>query len=200
MEGLRTQVAGKPVVGVGKHLCGAATDLSLRCLAQPGVNCGGLGFALCCHHRCEWRSYVGKGFLSGLGFGKDDFATLVRLSSWAVMVAKKEPATAQAETPPPLEGEGTLGLFIAGEDLKPDDEPEHSPVEDSEAAVVPGMSLEERNELGFQVKRLLDMGRVSYLKSIGFDAELVYYTKRRSDIGSLENTMLLASAPAAGKA
>ena len=35
LSGLQPQIAGKPVVGVGKHLCGAATDLSLRCLAHP---------------------------------------------------------------------------------------------------------------------------------------------------------------------
>ncbi|KAF5843100.1 hypothetical protein DUNSADRAFT_2137 [Dunaliella salina] len=58
---------------VGKHLCGAATDYALRgCLPSlpTGVNGApeadvlqrfrGLAIATCCHHRCSWRSYVGK--------------------------------------------------------------------------------------------------------------------------------------------
>jgi len=37
------------------------------------------------------------------------------------------------------------------------------------------------------------MGRIHYLDSLGFDAELIYYTKRQKEIGSLENTMVLAT-------
>ena len=91
------------MVGVGKHLCGAATDLSMRCLAQvlpslpqphpeasplaspdplkaeKPVHCGGLGFALCCHHRCDWGPYVGKAFLRSLGFTKAPTKTNITL-------------------------------------------------------------------------------------------------------------------------
>ena len=51
-----------------------------------------------------------------------------------------------------------------------------------------------------QVKRLLDMGRVAYLERLGFASELVYYTKRQADVGSLENTMVLAVKPEEDKA
>ena len=49
--------AGVPLVGVSKHLCGGATDLALRCMAQLQAEEGGAGriggivIALCCHHR-----------------------------------------------------------------------------------------------------------------------------------------------------
>ncbi|XP_077462647.1 tRNA:m(4)X modification enzyme TRM13 homolog [Stigmatopora argus] len=74
-----------PLVAVGKHLCGAATDLALRCLfptaKSPPVL--GLAVALCCHHRCEWRHYAGRRFFSELGLGAADFADLCRMSGWA---------------------------------------------------------------------------------------------------------------------
>ena len=46
------------VVGVSKHLCGAATDLTLRCVVGtlPRARFQGLMIALCCHHRCDWTT------------------------------------------------------------------------------------------------------------------------------------------------
>ena len=94
------------IVGVSKHLCGAATDLALRyrthynksssdipttpipsrCLTQTlsGVesDLAGVLIALCCHHRCDWRPYVGKEFLLEQGFTEEDFSLLTALTSW----------------------------------------------------------------------------------------------------------------------
>ncbi|XP_067893666.1 tRNA:m(4)X modification enzyme TRM13 homolog isoform X2 [Heterodontus francisci] len=113
-----------PVVGIGKHLCGAATDLALRCIMESDKtnqedtgkeplekklkidemwtkrdpmslsNCTvqsaanrqpvlGIAIALCCHHRCEWKHYVGKEFFSLQGLGAEDFRIFQRMSSWA---------------------------------------------------------------------------------------------------------------------
>lgn len=97
----------KPVVAVGKHLCGCATDLALRCLMnglEPGVSdledieeppakknkederlrikLGGLTVALCCHHRCNWKSYVGKNFFNECGLTASDFHLMCKLSGW----------------------------------------------------------------------------------------------------------------------
>ena len=42
------------VVGVAKHLCGGATDLSLTSLMSVGRDrMKGLAIATCCHHRCD---------------------------------------------------------------------------------------------------------------------------------------------------
>ena len=55
--------AGKAVVLVAKHLCGAATDLALSALAPLVQGEGGEGgggrqvgvcVATCCHHACGW--------------------------------------------------------------------------------------------------------------------------------------------------
>lgn len=85
----------------GKHLCGAATDLTVRCLQRSGVlpaSSGqrGLVIALCCHNRCSWQHYTGKSFLKRLGFGGSNFPALLGLSSWAVCEAQPPVGTAGA--------------------------------------------------------------------------------------------------------
>ena len=48
-------------------------------------NLMGIMIALCCHHRCRWRSFVGKKYLlKNAGFLPKDFAILCSLTSWAV--------------------------------------------------------------------------------------------------------------------
>ena len=57
-------VASAPsVVVFGKHLCGAATDLALRCVAHLDRDCPSpasrvVAIALCCHHKCDWATYA----------------------------------------------------------------------------------------------------------------------------------------------
>ncbi|XP_020022040.1 tRNA:m(4)X modification enzyme TRM13 homolog isoform X4 [Castor canadensis] len=119
-----------PVVGIGKHLCGVATDLALRCLietyaasyeerneeplakrikndkTETKVNTlakegnernvpekwspvAGIVIALCCHHRCDWRHYVGKEYFRALGLGAVEFHYFQRMSSWATCGMRK---------------------------------------------------------------------------------------------------------------
>ena len=44
---------------------------------------GGVVIALCCHHRCDWRHYVGKQFFRQRGLGGAEFNAFLRMSSWA---------------------------------------------------------------------------------------------------------------------
>ncbi|KAF0305660.1 tRNA:m(4)X modification enzyme TRM13 [Amphibalanus amphitrite] len=134
---------GRPVVTIGKHLCGAATDLGIRAATvltpsdvhrtpagvgqdgaavsagpqtgpaadqsgdqtrpQTGDQSGppaadrtdesgeptaadvrGIMIAVCCHHRVDWPSYVGKQFLQDVcGFSAADFAALKGVAAWA---------------------------------------------------------------------------------------------------------------------
>ncbi|EDV22993.1 uncharacterized protein TRIADDRAFT_57802 [Trichoplax adhaerens] len=80
------------VIGIGKHLCGAATDVSLRCLmntqsqnskCRTRNSVRGAILALCCHHRCDWKSYVNREYFLELGFDEEDFNVICSLSSWA---------------------------------------------------------------------------------------------------------------------
>lgn len=73
----------KQVVIISKHLCGAATCLTLAALrnlilARPELEIR-LFVALCCHQLCNRQAYVGS-----LDLGKQDFAHLCSMSSWAV--------------------------------------------------------------------------------------------------------------------
>lgn len=75
-----------PVVGVSKHLCGCATDLSLRCIVNSITNItfAGALIALCCHHRCNWSDYVGKDFFKEHSLTPRDFSVITLMTSWAV--------------------------------------------------------------------------------------------------------------------
>ena len=94
------ELRGAAVTAVGKHVCGAATDLMLRCMVAPaghnpdaaGVECSpcheelecrGIGVALCCHHLCNWDDYVNRGFVTRAGLTPADFGAVCRLSCWA---------------------------------------------------------------------------------------------------------------------
>ncbi|XP_068175103.1 tRNA:m(4)X modification enzyme TRM13 homolog isoform X2 [Antennarius striatus] len=191
-----------PLVGVGKHLCGAATDLALRCLLEtPRLREGtepppkrlkpsgpsdlesaddtgsspgpvlGLAVALCCHHRCEWRHYVGQQFFLQRGLNAEDFSAFCRMSSWA-----------------------TCGLRTKQHHLSQDptnqreDEEEHEPVEETD--VVNGfLSPDERQRVGRLCKRLIDGGRLHFLKTRGFAGKLSRYVGSQV---TLENVLLSA--------
>ncbi|XP_061539494.1 tRNA:m(4)X modification enzyme TRM13 homolog [Phycodurus eques] len=205
-----------PLVGVGKHLCGAATDLALRCLFQTSSTprqqagpprkrhkasrdsaagdapdpcgsrpargpseqgpCGssdpfgpspvlGLAVALCCHHRCEWRHYVGQKFFFDLGLGPTEFSSFCRMSSWA-----------------------TCGLRAAS-DQRADEE--HEPLMAEETDVAPGfLSPGERERIGRRCKLLIDAGRIEFLRSKGFCGRLTRYVSAQV---TLENVLMTAT-------
>ncbi|XP_053699449.1 tRNA:m(4)X modification enzyme TRM13 homolog [Sabethes cyaneus] len=157
----------KNVVGLGKHLCGGATDLALRCLVKAKESsAGGNGeylqvsgfvFALCCHHRCDWKSYTGRKFLLDRGIVRDEFELMVRMVSWAVC------------------GTGTSR--------------EKRKVQlDGEDGVKYGLTRSQREKVGRKCKRVLDLGRIEYLTANGFNSQLKQYSK--SEI-TLENVCLI---------
>uniref|UniRef100_A0A8C8H462 tRNA:m(4)X modification enzyme TRM13 n=1 Tax=Oncorhynchus tshawytscha TaxID=74940 RepID=A0A8C8H462_ONCTS len=213
------QEKGLPVVGVGKHLCGAATDLALQCLLgssetaphgikdqppskrsklqqQPGestgpelqpiprvagetaagqeLRVGGVAIALCCHHRCDWRHYVGKEFFKEKGLGASEFAAFLRMSSWATCGSRQ----ARQTSPPQGQTDQTF------------EEEEHEATEEAELDSLEGvLNAEDREHIGRLCKLLIDQGRVHFLQQKGFDSRLLYYTS--SDV-SLENVLLTA--------
>eukprot|EP00039_Didymoeca_costata_P015259 m.256300 g.256300 ORF g.256300 m.256300 type:complete len:236 (-) comp16186_c0_seq19:3765-4472(-) len=85
------------IVAVGKHLCGAATDLTLTSLLNIlrkdpenndcGVRATGVAIILCCHGLMQWGDYpmeAKKWLHDTCGAGEKEFHWMVRLSSWAV--------------------------------------------------------------------------------------------------------------------
>lgn len=74
------------VLACAKHLCGGATDITLRALqSTQGVEAA-VCVATCCHHRCDASSYVNRQFLQRLGLcnSPEDFAQFVSTAGWGV--------------------------------------------------------------------------------------------------------------------
>ncbi|XP_029355064.1 tRNA:m(4)X modification enzyme TRM13 homolog [Echeneis naucrates] len=203
-----------PLVGVGKHLCGAATDLALRCLLEtpgfipemepppkrfkvtelsaehgpdsgtddpgPALESGigpvlGLVVALCCHHRCEWRHYVGQEFFLQQGLGAAEFSAFCRMSSWATCGLRQ---TNKAQMP-------------QNETSQRGDDEEHEGAEQTDS-VNSFLSPTEREQVGRLCKRLIDGGRLHFLKTKGFSSKLSRYVDAQT---TLENVLLTAVAP-----
>ncbi|XP_078656969.1 tRNA:m(4)X modification enzyme TRM13 homolog [Branchiostoma floridae x Branchiostoma belcheri] len=143
--------------------------------AQSTSQVEGILIALCCHHRCTWTSYVGKGFFANIGFTEDDFYTLRSMSSWATC------GFARGQT----KNEGGNEEEV---EENSDEEGEEEKYEQSKAAVI--WSVEEREEIGRQCKRLLDQGRLWYLQQGDFHTQLVRYVE--TDV-SLENIAIVAA-------
>ncbi|XP_052774207.1 tRNA:m(4)X modification enzyme TRM13 homolog isoform X2 [Mya arenaria] len=126
----------RSVVAFGKHLCGPATDLALRCVTETlaqetqhgegaprkrlkseSRQLAGAVIALCCHHRCAWRPYVGKGFFQECGLTARDFQVIASMSSWATCAWKGWSSQRKAATEKGIgardggiEGNGEVGL------------------------------------------------------------------------------------------
>ncbi|XP_036128804.1 tRNA:m(4)X modification enzyme TRM13 homolog [Molossus molossus] len=210
-----------PVVGIGKHLCGVATDLALRCLVETcGASCeerneeplakrikndkadkeintlakegseknvpdkwtpvAGIVIALCCHHRCDWRHYVGKEYFRALGLGAEEFHYFQRMSSWATCGMRTTSLEASA-VPRSRESES---------DDSEDHEDRGPRTPAAHAASLPRfLTVEEKKKIGHLCKLLIDQGRIEYLQQKGFHPMLQYY----ADPGvSLENVLLTA--------
>merc|ERR1711892_101520 len=74
--------ADKPIVGIAKHLCGAATDLSIRGIGRAN-RLHGLAIVTCCHHRCSWSTFHSRNFLPEWARDQRHFRIVCLLSSWA---------------------------------------------------------------------------------------------------------------------
>ncbi|CAH6719809.1 tRNA:m(4)X modification enzyme Trm13p [[Candida] jaroonii] len=75
------------VIGISKHLCGVATDLTLKSILNARLdNFGGLLIAMCCRHVCDYDQLLpmSQQYLTTKGFDKHSFKHLKRMCSWAV--------------------------------------------------------------------------------------------------------------------
>ncbi|GIY86368.1 tRNA:m(4)X modification enzyme TRM13 homolog, partial [Caerostris extrusa] len=161
------------VIGISKHLCGGATDLAIKCLMNSLTSNGnaenyhkvhGLLMALCCHHSCSWNTYVGKSFMKKHGFTERDFQLMCCISSWATCSLRKTKNNEHIGDIP--------DDFLINRYQKLD------------------LKHEEREFIGIQCKRLIDMGRINFLENEGYDAQLITYIDKSV---SLENVALLAT-------
>lgn len=141
------------IIGISKHLCGAATDLTIRCMLNGSKtlnkNFEGALIAVCCHHRCSWRAFVGKKTFTENELNKGDFQVISKLVSWAI-----------------------CGSGMSRERRRLIEE--RSAPEKPEATNI-SLSREEREKLGYRCKRIIDFSRVQFLREQQYDAGLFYY-------------------------
>ncbi|XP_018569044.1 tRNA:m(4)X modification enzyme TRM13 homolog isoform X2 [Anoplophora glabripennis] len=150
------------IVGVTKHLCGDATDLAVRCLANIIENkqkLQGVVLTFCCHHRCRWTPYVGREFFK---LSENDFYMMCGMASWA-----------------------TCGTGLSRERRKNPNEELAQNERDSEI----GLTREEKEVVGQRCKHVLNWGRLIYLEKLGFNCSLHYYVNKSI---SLENVCIVA--------
>ena len=121
---------------------------------EPKSRVAGLIIAFCCHHRCEYSSYVGKEYLQSCGFTADEFPILCSIASWATCGTGKN-------------RDGTVLPYYEDKDK----------------------NATEREIIGRKVKSLINWGRIEYLRSVGFDSKLLYYTTTKV---SPENMCMIA--------
>ena len=163
------------VAAFGKHLCGGATDLSLRALAtafagqgaeaeEPSVapttqpnalplalaprasELSAIAIATCCHHSCSWESYTGKlWWTRTLGASAAEFEVAARLTAWTV-----------------LEKGWTLKPMSAAADAEEVPCPQLS---DTAARLWTNqLTPEARGRVGRAAKRAIDAGRADFIK------------------------------------
>lgn len=165
---------GVPYLAIGKHLCGPATDMTLRCCAgDVSSTCylRGLSIATCCHHLCQWKHYINRGFFLSHGMSKDEFHAVTWFTSWAVDAADHASDLEESDTKM-MEIEKALAAGEADDVLR-------------------NMCARERAVLGFMCKDIIDAGRLMWIRENGLEkSELVKYVP--SNI-SPENHLLIAS-------
>uniref|UniRef100_A0A8C5XA50 tRNA:m(4)X modification enzyme TRM13 n=1 Tax=Malurus cyaneus samueli TaxID=2593467 RepID=A0A8C5XA50_9PASS len=205
-----------PVVGIGKHLCGAATDLALRCLVES--------YTICCDRdheepapkrsraaETEVAPHNSAGNESTTEDHKPVAGIVIALCchhkcDWTHYVGReffKSVGLGPVEfhyfqrmsswaTCGMRETTSKASTSEDSEDQTNDTEEHEQTLSRTESGsdTLQGiLSVEERKEIGCLCKRLIDHGRVEYLQQQGYKAELQYYT---DSAVSLENVLLTA--------
>lgn len=192
---------------IAKHLCGLATDISLRSLQsfsgksvsqnnsdqKLSKNAHGVALATCCHHACSWEDYTGASWLRSQGVTSQEFDVLKVWSSWAHTLTKKIRTAEELDThkkamSAAVDGDmfglstdtsGDIGN-LEGENEENRDEEGHT-IDEAVASSVPrpsGINLKEMSIIGCMVKRVFDQGRVAYLQELGMRAHQRRYCDR----------------------
>ena len=127
--------------------------------------------ALCCHHRCDWKNYVGKDFLRSHSFKAEEFSLLCGLTSWAT-----------CGTGRPRESSNNKKTKLSSTQ---EDNPHTDRYERLE------LPRENREEIGRRAKRILDQGRCKFIKDrLQMQrVKLCYYVDLNY---TLENVVLIA--------
>lgn len=183
------------VVLVAKHLCGVATDYSLLSVKSfstrdhvsndtgrggnsEHVNHSfrGAAIATCCHHACRWRDYAGRAWLEQAhAFTEAEFDVMKQWSGWAhtLRVGRRDNEAPLSKRLKSEEGKQAFtGDAIDTNDEDGEEEEEagqqqHAvPAMSSSTPRPSGLSYADMARIGKMVKRVIDQGRVEYLRAL----------------------------------
>lgn len=125
-------------LAVGKHLCGGCTDMTLKSVVEAKeTTFQGIMIATCCHHMCSPDTYVYPELFAG-----SSIPAMQTSLGGATDSLSLSPSTSVAELLLDCCC-GIAGWAISGKDID-----------------------DRRRSLGRKAKRLLDYGRVQYLKGV----------------------------------
>lgn len=156
----------------------------------------GVSVATCCHHACVWDDYVGRDFMIRHGFDSEEFRVLCMWSGWNSLINTKpsrKPKLLQSAEEPYAGQPDYMQVDESSEKVLKSDEEASERCEDVDnddaddnqhneyaptALDMPlnhryrpsRVSADEMSVLGYRAKRLLDEGRVDYLKALGFNS------------------------------
>ncbi|NXJ91764.1 TRM13 enzyme, partial [Corythaixoides concolor] len=202
-----------PVVGIGKHLCGAATDLALRCLVESYTTCCDGENAEPAPKRPRTdKTEVASNNTADTDRNKEDCKPVAGIvialcchhkCDWTHYVGReffKSVGLGPVEFHyfQRMSSWATCGMrktttkASTSED-QTDNTEEHeqtlSKTESCSDTLQGILTVEERKEIGCLCKLLIDHGRIEYLQQRGYKATLQYYTESAV---SLENVLLTA--------
>ncbi|KAL7714131.1 tRNA:m(4)X modification enzyme TRM13 [Entamoeba marina] len=130
---------------VGKHLCGSATDMTLKmavdCCNSGEIHLGGIGIALCCHSKGDAHYYCNTSFFQTLGVSLTELTAIHKMSSWAVALNPNKTGAIETE-------------HILPEDIA------QQPTSTSDS----GETIDDRRVVGEMSRTILNIGRVLWLK------------------------------------
>lgn len=160
------------IVVYGKHLCGSATDYSIRCienqLERKSTRPVGFAIASCCHYLTSWDQYIGSSILENLGMSPEEFEIVCYMSGWSTCGCHYEDDHGRCQQED--------GEFDISDVWKP-----HKTI-----------SRARRVEIGNKCKDLIDRGRILYFSNLDgvTVAKIVYYVDQTI---SIENRLLLGA-------
>ena len=186
---------------VSKHLCGAATCLTINsCINLQKKNLkvckGTFCVALCCHQCCSWNSYPNKEFLFKSGLIRKEhedsekvFKMFCSITSWAVCGFRNKKEDFVSDYDDDSDSDAVVNENIQSKKLKLDTAQSNSKYSFPESEL---FSNEKKEEIGRKMKRLLDHGRQLKLNSLHDKSldpcELKHYIEEEV---TLENAVLV---------
>lgn len=166
----------KQIVGVSKHLCGVATDFTIRCILNGNKQHANVKdspktiafiIALCCHHRCNWQPFAGKEFFIQNNISEKEFVIITKMVGWAI-----------------------CGTGMSRERRKIiEEQSKHNQVFDERTETIQVLR-DQRKEIGRKCKRLIDYARICFLEENGYKCLLKSYV---DSTVTLENICLIAT-------